>query len=157
MKRFEVGARVQEPTYGPGSVLAVEDAFVRIQFDDKVARKFLIRLARLQPSNQPAPASRSRARKRKVTKKSGGAGKAGAPKVDLKKKVAETAKAETKKFAKKPVKKTAKKVAKKATKKVAKKTAKKVAKKTAKKVAKKTAKKVAKKTKRPTKSAARKK
>ena len=149
MKRFEVGARVQEPTYGPGSVLAVEDAFVRIQFDDKVARKFLIRLARLQPSNQPAPASRSRARKRKVTKKSGGAGKAGAPKVDLKKKVAETAKAETKKFAKKPVKKTAKKVAKKATKKVAKKATKKVAKKAAKKVAKKT--------KRPTKSAARKK
>jgi hypothetical protein len=27
MKRFEVGARVVEPTYGLGSVVAVEDAY----------------------------------------------------------------------------------------------------------------------------------
>lgn len=65
-KRFEVGARVSEPTYGPGSVIAVEDAFTRIQFDDNTVRKFLTRLARLEPSNEPAPAARSpRSRKRK--------------------------------------------------------------------------------------------
>ena len=145
MKRFEVGARVQEPTYGPGSVIALEDAFVRIQFDDKVVRKFLLRLARLQPSNAPAPASRSRSRKRKISKKTGGGKVAAAPKVGSKKKASEATKSDTKKVAKKTVKKTSQKVAKKTAKKVAKKTAKKVAKKTAKK------------TKRPTKSAAKKK
>ncbi len=66
MKRFEIGARVNEPTYGLGSVLAVEDAFIRIQFDDNTARKFLIRLAKLEPSSEPAPAGRPRARKRKA-------------------------------------------------------------------------------------------
>ena len=34
MKRFEVGARVVEPTYGLGSVVAVEDAYTRVQFDE---------------------------------------------------------------------------------------------------------------------------
>ncbi len=67
MKRFEIGARIHEPTYGLGSVLAVEDAFIRIQFDDNTARKFLISLAKLEPSSEPAPTSRPRARKRKTT------------------------------------------------------------------------------------------
>ncbi|MDA1093671.1 MAG: hypothetical protein O3A25_10460 [Acidobacteria bacterium] len=66
MKRFEIGARVSEPTYGVGSVLAVEDAFIRIRFDDNTARKFLISLAKLDPSSEPAPAGRPRARKRKT-------------------------------------------------------------------------------------------
>jgi hypothetical protein len=66
MKRFEIGSRVSEPTYGLGSVLAIEDAFIRIQFDDNTARKFLISLAKLEPSSEPAPAGRARARKRKA-------------------------------------------------------------------------------------------
>ncbi len=66
-KRFEVGARVREPTYGLGSVIAVEDAFTRIQFDDNTVRKFLTSLARLEPSSEPAPAGRpQRSRKRKT-------------------------------------------------------------------------------------------
>ena len=76
MKRFEIGSRVSEPTYGLGSVLAIEDAFIRIQFDDNTARKFLISLAKLDPSSEPAPAGRSRKRKtagatakKKTTKK----------------------------------------------------------------------------------------
>ena len=68
MKRFEVGARVHEPTYGLGSVIAVEDAFTRIQFDDNNVRKFLTSLAKIEPSSEPAPVTRSRARKRKTTK-----------------------------------------------------------------------------------------
>ncbi len=122
MKRFEVGARIHEPTYGLGSVIAIEDAFVRIQFDDKVARKFLLRLAKLESSAEPAPAARSRARKRKSSKKTGGGRVAAAPKVDLKKKTPETGKSETKKVAKKASKKVSKKAAKKTSKKVAKKT-----------------------------------
>ena len=65
-KRFEVGARVHEPTYGSGSVISVEDAFTRIQFDDNTVRKFLTSLAKLEPTNEPAPATRpQRTRKRK--------------------------------------------------------------------------------------------
>ena len=66
-KRFEVGARVHEPTYGLGSVVAVEDAFTRIQFDDNTVRKFLTSLAKLEPSDEPAPPVRpQRTRKRKT-------------------------------------------------------------------------------------------
>ena len=65
-KRFEVGARVHEPTYGTGSVISVEDAFTRIQFDDNTVRKFLTSLAKLEPTNEPAPTARpQRTRKRK--------------------------------------------------------------------------------------------
>ncbi len=65
-KRFEVGARVHEPTYGSGSVISVEDAFTRIQFDDNTVRKFLTSLAKLEPTSEPAPAARpQRTRKRK--------------------------------------------------------------------------------------------
>ena len=72
MKRFDVGARVHEPTYGLGSVIAVEDAFTRIQFDDSTVRKFLTRLARLEASSEPAPPTRARARKRKTATKTKG-------------------------------------------------------------------------------------
>lgn len=66
-KRFEVGARVHEPTYGSGSVISVEDAFTRIQFDDNTVRKFLTSLAKLEPTSEPAPAARpQRTRKRKT-------------------------------------------------------------------------------------------
>ena len=80
-KRFEVGARVHEPTYGSGSVIAVEDAFTRIQFDDNTVRKFLTSLAKLEPSSEPAPAARpARSRKRKTASaKSTKAKKAAAP------------------------------------------------------------------------------
>jgi len=84
-KRFEVGARVHEPTYGSGSVISVEDAYTRIQFDDNTVRKFLTSLARLEPTNEPAPPARpARARKRKTASKSAKAKKPAAPvEVDL--------------------------------------------------------------------------
>ena len=85
-KRFEVGARVHEPTYGSGSVISVEDAFTRIQFDDNTVRKFLTSLAKLEPTNEPAPAARpQRARKRKSasSSKSTKAKRAAAADVDI--------------------------------------------------------------------------
>jgi hypothetical protein len=57
MKRFEVGSRVVEPTYGLGSVIAVEDAYTRVQFDEHGVKKFLTSLARLEHSDEPIPAS----------------------------------------------------------------------------------------------------
>ena len=71
MKRFEVGARVVEPTYGLGSVVAVEDAYTRVQFDDHGVKKFLTSMSRLEPSNEPVPAGArgGKPRKKRVTKK----------------------------------------------------------------------------------------
>lgn len=74
MKRFEVGARVSEPTYGLGSIVAVEDGYVRVQFDEHGIKKFQTSLSRLEPSNEPRSASaRPTAtvrRRRKTTKTS---------------------------------------------------------------------------------------
>lgn len=56
MKRFEVGARVVDPAYGHGVIVAVEDEYVRVQFDEHGVKKFLTRLSRLEPSTAPVPA-----------------------------------------------------------------------------------------------------
>jgi hypothetical protein len=71
MKRFEVGARVIEPTYGLGSVIAVEDAYTRVQFDEHGIKKFLTSMSRLEPSDEPVPAGlrTGKPRKKRVTKK----------------------------------------------------------------------------------------
>jgi hypothetical protein len=70
MKRFDVGARVVEPTYGLGSVVAVEDAYTRVQFDEHGVKKFLTSMSRLEPSDEPVPAGlRSKPRKKRTTKK----------------------------------------------------------------------------------------
>ncbi|MBI2834466.1 MAG: hypothetical protein HYX76_08570 [Acidobacteria bacterium] len=68
MKRFDVGSRVVEPTYGFGSVVSVEDAYIRIQFDEYGTKKFLASLAKLQPSDEPAPAGKAGSKTRKRRK-----------------------------------------------------------------------------------------
>lgn len=70
MKRFEVGSRVVEPTYGLGSVIAVEDAYTRVQFDEHGVKKFLTSMSRLEPSSEPVPAGlRGKVRKKRAPKK----------------------------------------------------------------------------------------
>ena len=71
MKRFEVGSRVMEPTYGLGSVIAVEDAYTRVQFDEHGVKKFLTSMSKLEPSDEPAPAGARglKPRKKRVAKK----------------------------------------------------------------------------------------
>ena len=70
MKRFDVGSRVVEPTYGFGSVVAVEDNYTRVQFDEHGIKKFLTSLSRLEPSNEPAPAGlKAKVRKKRAPKK----------------------------------------------------------------------------------------
>lgn len=64
MKRFDVGDRVVEPTYGHGNVVSVEDDYMRIEFDEHGTKKFLISLAKLERSTEPGAK-----KKRKVTKK----------------------------------------------------------------------------------------
>ena len=81
MKRFEVGARVVEPTYGLGSVVAVEDAYTRVQFDEHGIKKFLTSMSKLEPSDEPAPAGARgiKTRKKRVTKKAAVAAAPAAP------------------------------------------------------------------------------
>ena len=69
MKRFDVGARVMEPTYGLGSVVAVEDNYTRVQFDEHGMKKFLTSMSRLEPSDEPAPAGVRKVRKKRAPKK----------------------------------------------------------------------------------------
>jgi len=71
MKRFEVGARVVDPTYGFGSVIAVEDAYTRVQFDEHGMKKFLTSMSRLEPSDEPAPANSrgAKTRRKRAVKK----------------------------------------------------------------------------------------
>src|SRR3954471_187766 len=71
MKRFDVGARVVEPTYGLGSVIAVEDAYTRVQFDEHGIKKFLTSMSRLEPSDEPVPAGLrgAKVRKKRAPKK----------------------------------------------------------------------------------------
>ena len=70
MKRFDVGSRVVEPTYGFGSVVAVEDNYTRVQFDEHGIKKFLTSLSRLEPSNEPAPPGlKGKVRKKRAPKK----------------------------------------------------------------------------------------
>jgi hypothetical protein len=71
MKRFEVGARVVEPTYGLGSVIAVEDAYTRVQFDEHGVKKFLTSMSKLEPSDEPVPAGLrgAKVRKKRAPKK----------------------------------------------------------------------------------------
>ncbi len=69
MKRFEVGTRVVEPTYGLGSIVAIEDAYLRVQFDENGVKKFLARLARLEPSSEPEPARAAKSRRKRKTAK----------------------------------------------------------------------------------------
>jgi len=70
MKRFEVGSRVVEPTYGLGSVVAVEDAYTRVQFDEHGVKKFMTSMSKLEPSNEPVPAGlrSSKPRKKRTVK-----------------------------------------------------------------------------------------
>ena len=69
MKRFDVGARVMEPTYGLGSVIAVEDNYTRVQFDEHGVKKFLTSMSKLEPSDEPAPPGVRKVRKKRTTKK----------------------------------------------------------------------------------------
>ena len=70
MKRFDVGSRVTEPTYGVGSVVAVEDNYTRVQFDEHGMKKFLTSMSRLEPSDEPAPPGmKGKVRKKRAPKK----------------------------------------------------------------------------------------
>jgi hypothetical protein len=68
MKRFDVGARVVDPTYGAGSVISVENGYTRVQFDQHGVKKFLTSLSRLELTDEPAPGGTKAVRGRRKRK-----------------------------------------------------------------------------------------
>ena len=70
MKSWTKGDRVMQPTYGPGTLVEVNEHHTVIDFDEHGRRTFATRLVTLQATNEPAPAraARKRATKTKKTK-----------------------------------------------------------------------------------------
>ena len=68
MKNWAKGDRVVQPTYGPGTLVEVNDHHTVIDFDEHGRKTFASRLVTLQSTNEPAPAKAARKRATKKTK-----------------------------------------------------------------------------------------
>ena len=66
MKAWTKGDRVVQPTYGPGTLVEVNEHHTVIDFDEHGRRMFSTRLVVLQPTNEPAPARTPRKRASKA-------------------------------------------------------------------------------------------
>ena len=69
MKAWTKGDRVVQPTYGPGTLVEVNEHHTVIDFDEHGRRVFATRLVVLQATNEPAPAKAARKRAAKVKPK----------------------------------------------------------------------------------------
>ena len=70
MKGWSKGDRVVQATYGPGTLVEVNEHHTVIDFDGHGRRTFASRLVVLQATNEPAPnkPAKARAKKKKVEK-----------------------------------------------------------------------------------------
>ena len=70
MKGWSKGDRVVQATYGPGTLVEVNEHHTVIDFDEHGRRTFASRLVVLQATSEPAPNKpvKSRAKKKKVEK-----------------------------------------------------------------------------------------
>ena len=69
MKAWSKGDRVVQPTYGPGTLVEVNEHHTVIDFDEHGRRVFATRLVVLQATNEPAPAKAARKRATKAKPK----------------------------------------------------------------------------------------
>jgi hypothetical protein len=71
MKGWSKGDRVVQATYGPGTLVEVNEHHTVIDFDGHGRRTFASRLVVLQATNEPAPnkAGKTRTRKKKKVEK----------------------------------------------------------------------------------------
>jgi hypothetical protein len=69
MKAWTKGDRVVQPTYGPGTLVEVNEHHTVIDFDEHGRRTFATRLVSLQSTNEPAPNKAKTPRKRAAPKK----------------------------------------------------------------------------------------
>ncbi|HEV8200547.1 MAG TPA: hypothetical protein VFC25_13355 [Verrucomicrobiae bacterium] len=63
-----VADRVQHAEYGLGKIIALDDRYTTIDFDEAGVKKFVTELVRLTKSDAPAPAKPSRASRAKGAK-----------------------------------------------------------------------------------------
>jgi hypothetical protein len=73
MKAWAKGDRVSQATYGPGTLVEVNEHHTVIDFDEGGRRTFSTRLVTLAPTNEPAPAKAARKRATKAKAKDAGA------------------------------------------------------------------------------------
>jgi hypothetical protein len=69
MKAWTKGDRVMQPTYGPGTLVEVNEHHTVIDFDEGGRRVFATRLVVLQATNEPAPTKSPRKRATKAKAK----------------------------------------------------------------------------------------
>ncbi len=69
MKAWTKGDRVMQPTYGPGTLVEVNEHHTVIDFDEHGRRVFATRLGVLQATNERAPAKAARRRAAKAKAK----------------------------------------------------------------------------------------
>ncbi len=69
MKSWNKGDRVSQPTYGPGTLVEVNEHHTVIDFDEHGRKTFATRLVTLQASSEPAPNKAKAPRKRAAPKK----------------------------------------------------------------------------------------
>jgi hypothetical protein len=69
MKAWTKGDRIVQPTYGPGTLVEVNEHHTVIDFDEHGRRVFATRLVVLQATNEPAPAKAARKRATKAKPK----------------------------------------------------------------------------------------
>ena len=69
MKAWTKGDRVTQPTYGPGTLVEVNEHHTVIDFDGLGRRTFKTSIVVLQTSNEPAPAKAARKRASKTKAK----------------------------------------------------------------------------------------
>lgn len=67
-KSWTKGDRVVQPTYGPGTLVEVNEHHTVIEFDGHGRKTFASRLVTLQSTNEPAPAKAARKRAPKKAK-----------------------------------------------------------------------------------------
>lgn len=68
-KSWTKGDRVVQPTYGPGTLVEVNEHHTVIDFDEHGRKTFASRLVTLQSTSEPAPARASRKRAAKAKPK----------------------------------------------------------------------------------------
>jgi hypothetical protein len=63
---YPKGARVAQPTYGPGTITDADTHHTVIDFDNHGLRKFVTNLVVLESTNEPAPERIKAARRAKA-------------------------------------------------------------------------------------------
>jgi len=64
VKLYSIGARVSQPTYGPGTIMLANEHHTIIDFDEHGSRTFATSIVRLEASDTLAPERPKRARRK---------------------------------------------------------------------------------------------